>query len=102
MIKGNRLFHNRLFVWPITFRLISVFPGQKMYDVNLKSSPRVASNERPILQFHKVDAAMCDAEGVKVIVGNYFYHFESPMVFAAGKAVPEQHKVSLELFGCDH
>lgn len=73
-----------------------------MYDVELKASPRVAGNERPISLFSKVDAALCDAEGVKVIVGNHFYQFESPMLFIAGKALPEQRRVSLELFGCDH
>lgn len=73
-----------------------------MYDVDLKSSPRVVANERPISLFQKIDAAMCDGEGVKVIVGNHYYHFESPMLFIAGRALPEQHRVSLELFGCDH
>lgn len=73
-----------------------------MYDVELKSSPRVAGNERPISLFNKIDAAMCDSEGVKVIVGNHLYIFSSPMVFIAGRALPEQRRVSLELFGCDH
>lgn len=77
-------------------------PGDKIYDVELRNSPHVASNERPLALFKKVDAAMCDAAGVKVIVGNHFYHFESVMVMVAGRALPEQHKVSLELFGCDH
>lgn len=45
---------------------------------------------------------MCSAVGLKVIVGNHFYHFESPMIMSAAKALPEQHRVSLELFGCDH
>nr|AID59463.1 Wap65-1 [Scophthalmus maximus] len=76
--------------------------GQKIYSVELKASPRVASNERTISLFKKVDAAMCDSKGVKVFVGNHFYHFESTMVFVAGRALPEQHRVSLELFGCDH
>ncbi|XP_056904632.1 hemopexin isoform X2 [Takifugu flavidus] len=76
--------------------------GQKMYDVDLKSSQRVADNERPISLFQKIDAAICDGEGLKVIVGNHYYHFDSPMLFLAGRALPEQRRVSLELFGCDH
>lgn len=73
-----------------------------MFDVELNSSPRVASNERPIWLFNKIDAAMVDSEGLKVIVGNHFYVFGSPMLFIAGRALPEQRRVSLELFGCDH
>lgn len=73
-----------------------------MYDVELKSTPHVAGNERPISQFQKIDAAMCDSEGVKVIVGNHFYIFPSPKIFIAGRALPEQRMASLELFGCDH
>uniref|UniRef100_A0A4W6DJZ8 Hemopexin a n=1 Tax=Lates calcarifer TaxID=8187 RepID=A0A4W6DJZ8_LATCA len=74
----------------------------KIYDVELKASPRVAANERPISLLKKVDAAMCDATGIKVITGNHLYHFESTMVFVTAKSLPEQKRVSLELFGCDH
>ncbi len=70
--------------------------------MELKASPRAAGNERHVSIFKKVDAAMCDVGGIKVIVGNHFYHFESPLLLVASKALPEQHKVSLELFGCDH
>lgn len=70
--------------------------------MELKSTPRVASNERPIAAFKKIDAAMCRPNGVSVFVGNHFYHFESTMLLVAGRALPEQHRVSLELFGCDH
>uniref|UniRef100_A0A7N8WKX1 Hemopexin a n=1 Tax=Mastacembelus armatus TaxID=205130 RepID=A0A7N8WKX1_9TELE len=79
-----------------------IIKGDKIYDVELKASPRVASNERPIALFKKIDAAMCGHDGVRVIVGNHFYHFASTMLFIAGRALPVQHKVSLELFGCDH
>lgn len=68
----------------------------------MKASPRVVGKEYPINFFKKVDAAMCRAEGVTLIAGNQFYHFYSPMTFVAGKILPEQQKVSLELFGCDH
>lgn len=73
-----------------------------MFDVELKSSPRVASNERPISFFNNIDAAMCDSEGVKVVVGNHFYVFGSPMLLSSRMALPDQRRVSLELFGCDH
>ncbi|CAF95977.1 unnamed protein product [Tetraodon nigroviridis] len=79
-----------------------IIKGQKMYDVDLKSSPRVAGIERPISLFSKIDAAMCDSEGVKVVVGNHFYVFASPMIFSTARILPEQRRVSLEMFGCDH
>ena len=73
-----------------------------MYDVEMKVSPHVAGNERPVGVFSKVDAAMCNIEGVKIILGNHFYHFDSAALLASAKLLPEQHRVSLELFGCDH
>lgn len=76
--------------------------GNKIYDVEMKATPRVASNERPISLFKKVDAATCGPGGVKVFVGNHYYHFASVMIMVVGRALPEQHRVSLELFGCDH
>lgn len=68
----------------------------------MNSSPREATNERSIAIFKTMDAAMCDSKGVYVIVGNYYYRFDSIMLMLASKAVPEQHHVSLELFGSDH
>ncbi|KAM4608783.1 hemopexin [Polymixia lowei] len=79
-----------------------IIKGHNLYDVDLSASPRVAGNERPIALFHKVDAAMCGPEGIKVVVGNHFYHFESPMIMSAARSLPEQQRVSLTLFGCDH
>lgn len=68
----------------------------------MQGSPREATNERSIALFKRVDAAMCNSKGVYVIVGNHYYHFESVMLMVAGRALPKQHRVSLELFGCDH
>ncbi|XP_036965639.1 hemopexin [Acanthopagrus latus] len=79
-----------------------IIKGNKIYDVEMKASPRAAVNERTIPVFNNVDAAMCDGTGVKVIKGNHFYHFMSTHEFVAGRSLPEQRKVSLELFGCDH
>lgn len=73
-----------------------------MYDVELKATPRTAGNERPIGPFKRVDTAMCGPGGVKVIIGNHFYHFDSTKLLSTARSLPEQHKVSLELFGCDH
>lgn len=77
-------------------------PGQTLYEVDMKATPRVPVKDGPFTLFKYVDAAMCGKEGVKVIVGNHFYHFESPMVMQAAKVLPEGKRVSTELFGCDH
>nr|AGO59326.1 warm temperature acclimation 65 kDa protein 1 [Plecoglossus altivelis]CCG97808.1 warm temperature acclimation-related 65 kDa protein 1 [Plecoglossus altivelis] len=79
-----------------------IVKGQTVYDIDLKASPRVPVKDGPLALFKKVDAAMCGPDGVKVIVGNHYYHFESVKVMLMGKGLPEQHKVSQELFGCDH
>ncbi|XP_060945109.1 hemopexin [Limanda limanda] len=75
--------------------------GDHIYDVEL-NGPRVAENKQTIALFKKIDAAMCDSSGVKVFVGSHFYHFNSTMELVAARALPEQHRVSTDLFSCDH
>ncbi|XP_070832629.1 hemopexin [Chaetodon trifascialis] len=82
--------------------IVHIIKGQNISEVDLKASPRVAHNEHPIHLFEKVDAAMCNAEGVTVIVGSHFYRFKSTQLLVSENTLPEQHRVSLELFGCDH
>ncbi|XP_029138689.2 hemopexin [Labrus bergylta] len=79
-----------------------IIKGQTIFDVDMKATPHAVTHERPISTFKRVDAAMCHRGGIKVVVGNHFYHFESPMMLSTGRLIPEQHKVSMELFGCDH
>ncbi|KAM9347812.1 hemopexin [Symphorus nematophorus] len=81
---------------------VHLIKGGDVYNVDLKASPRTAGPARPIEAFKKVDAAMCGADGVKVIVGNHYYHFDTPSIFISTRALSEQHKVSQQLFGCDH
>uniref|UniRef100_A0A3Q2DKT4 Hemopexin a n=1 Tax=Cyprinodon variegatus TaxID=28743 RepID=A0A3Q2DKT4_CYPVA len=79
-----------------------IIKGQHIYDVDMSANPRVPTNPRSISVLNRVDAAMCGPHGVTAISGNHFYHFGSVMLMAASKILPEQHRVSLELFGCDH
>uniref|UniRef100_A0A3B3HIX9 Hemopexin n=1 Tax=Oryzias latipes TaxID=8090 RepID=A0A3B3HIX9_ORYLA len=79
-----------------------IIKDRHMYDVDMSATPRTATNKRPISILKKVDGAMCGPGGVKVFRGNHYYHFESPKTFVAARALPEQHRISLELFGCDH
>ncbi|KAJ0070427.1 hypothetical protein NL108_010512 [Boleophthalmus pectinirostris] len=81
---------------------VHIIQGDKMVDVDLKASPRVKTEERPLSLFKKVDAAMCGPNGIKVVVGNHYYHFDTVMLMVGARSLPEQHRVSTELFGCDH
>lgn len=76
--------------------------GQTVYDVDLKATPRVPVKEGSITQFKRIDTAMCGPKGVTVVIGNHYYIYESPMIMMMAKIIPEQHRVSQELFGCDH
>uniref|UniRef100_A0A8C2GZ58 Hemopexin a n=1 Tax=Cyprinus carpio TaxID=7962 RepID=A0A8C2GZ58_CYPCA len=72
-----------------------------VYDVDLKATPRVPVKEGTITHLRKVDTAICGPKGVTVI-SNYYYQYASPMIVMMAKMLPEQHRVSQELFGCDH
>lgn len=84
-------------------RKLTVFSttGQTVYDVDLKATPRVPVKEGTITHLRKVDTAICGPKGVTVI-SNYYYQYASPMIVMMAKMLPEQHRVSQELFGCDH
>ena len=83
--------------------ILLLLTGQTVYDIDLRLRVRVPVEEGlPFTLFKKVDAGMCGPDGVKIIVGSHYYHFESVKVMLMAQALPEQHRVSLELFGCDH
>nr|AMW64453.1 warm temperature acclimation related 65kDa protein 1 [Scomberomorus niphonius] len=79
-----------------------IIKGLTLYEVDMKASPRTARIEHQLSLFKKIDAAMCRLDGIKIIVGNHFYHFMSKMLLIAGRALPQQQRVSQGLFGCDH
>lgn len=71
-----------------------------MYDIDLMASPRAITEELPI-PFLKIDAGLCDADGVKVFNGPEYYEYKSPMLLALSKASPPPQKISPEKFGCE-
>uniref|UniRef100_A0A8C1M3J4 Hemopexin n=1 Tax=Cyprinus carpio TaxID=7962 RepID=A0A8C1M3J4_CYPCA len=79
-----------------------VIKGQTVYDVELKATPRAPAKEGTITQFKKIDAAMCGPKGVTVVIGNHYYLYDSPKIMMMARIMPEQHRVSQGLFGCDH
>ncbi|XP_062332630.1 hemopexin-like [Osmerus eperlanus] len=82
--------------------ILLLLRGQTVYDTDLMASPRVPVKDASFTLFKKVDEGMCGPDGVKVIVGHHYDHFESVKVMLMARVFPEQHRVSLELFGCDH
>lgn len=79
---------------------VQFIQGQKMYEVDLAATPRVVKKERPI-PFSKIDAGLCDTDGVKVFIGPEYYSYETPMILALSRIRPEPHKISPEKFGCE-
>ncbi|CAL8267455.1 unnamed protein product [Lota lota] len=79
-----------------------IIQGHNVYEVNMTTSLPRKPVEDGHLTFKKVDAAMCVSKGVNLIVGNHFYHYESSKVMLHARFLPKQHRVSRELFGCDH
>lgn len=74
--------------------------GQKMFDIDLEATPRAVKAEAP-LPFPKIDAATCHTDGVKVFVGGEYYLYQSPTLLTTSKILPEPHKMSSEMFGCE-
>jgi len=81
--------------------VLHVVKGNQMFDIDLSVTPRTVVKEAR-LPFPKVDAAMCGPSGIKVFVGAEYFEYETPMLLAYSRIKPEPHKVSLEMFGCDH
>ncbi|XP_056321489.1 hemopexin [Danio aesculapii] len=82
--------------------VVHIIKGQSIYDVDLKATPRKLVKEGTITQFKRIDTAMCGPKGVTVVIGNHFYNYDSVPVMLMAKIMPEQQKVSQQLFGCDH
>ncbi|KAK1797554.1 hypothetical protein P4O66_000847 [Electrophorus voltai] len=82
--------------------IVYVIKGKELYEVDLKVKPPVPGKPKPFTTFKKIDTAMCGTKGVTVMIGSHFYHFGSPMLMLASKAIPVKHDVAKELFGCDH
>ncbi|XP_072513711.1 hemopexin [Salminus brasiliensis] len=80
--------------------VVHIIKDQKMMDIDLAATPRVVKIEFPI-PIAKADAAMCDADGVKVYVGPIYYQYQSPRILAVGKISPAPFKISAEKFGCE-
>ncbi|CAL8320242.1 unnamed protein product [Merluccius merluccius] len=83
------------------YSTLYVIKGQQMFEVELSATPRAVVKEAR-LPFPKVDAAMCSPSGVRVTVGAQFYEYESPRLLAFSRIRPQPHKITLEMFGCDH
>uniref|UniRef100_A0A4W4HB14 Hemopexin n=2 Tax=Electrophorus electricus TaxID=8005 RepID=A0A4W4HB14_ELEEL len=77
-----------------------IIQGQKMIDIDLTATPRAVKSEAS-LPIHKVDAATCDSEGVKLFVGPEYYLYQTPKVLAVSKISPVAQKFPPRIFGCE-
>ncbi|KAI1885206.1 hypothetical protein AGOR_G00217790 [Albula goreensis] len=80
---------------------VYVILDKSMHEIDMSKSPPEVGEAVPLPIDH-VDAAVCGPSDLKILRGSHYYEYESPMVFAASKLLPEQHKISSELLGCDH
>ena len=72
-----------------------------MFDIELSATPRAVVHESR-LPFPKVDGAMCGPNGIRVFVGPEYFEYKTPKLLAYSRMRPEPHKITLEMFGCDH
>nr|XP_033803449.1 hemopexin [Geotrypetes seraphini] len=76
-----------------------VIKGNKIQMVDLMSSPRVPEQERVIVHSH-VDSAMCNAEGVHIFSGIYFFQYPNVVSLLSATELPEAHRISTEIMEC--
>ncbi|KAG7331372.1 hypothetical protein KOW79_005341 [Hemibagrus wyckioides] len=81
--------------------VVHVIQGNKIYDVDISHEPPTHTEAKTIPYKH-VDTAMCNANGVSVVVDDDFYHYQSPAIFVTARILPEKQDVAKELLGCDH
>ncbi|XP_076857281.1 hemopexin [Brachyhypopomus gauderio] len=81
---------------------VYIIKGKELFEVDPKATPPKVEKPKPITTFKKIDTAMCGPKGVTVVVGSYFYKYESPMLMLVSKIMPVKHDIAKELFGCDH
>uniref|UniRef100_A0A8C5C128 Hemopexin-like n=1 Tax=Gadus morhua TaxID=8049 RepID=A0A8C5C128_GADMO len=83
------------------YSILHVIKGQQMFDIELSVSPRAVVHEAR-LPFPKVDGAMCGPNGIRVFVGAEYFEYKTPKLLAYSRMRPQAHKITLEMFGCDH
>ncbi|KAM9486808.1 hemopexin [Clarias gariepinus] len=79
--------------------IVHVIQGNNIYDVDLNAHPPTHTEAKPI-PFKHVHTATCGDHGVKVVVDDDYYEYESPMAFVAAKIAPEKKSVPKDLLGC--
>lgn len=67
--------------------------------MDLNAHPPTHTEAKPI-PFKHVHTATCGDHGVKVVVDDDYYEYESPMAFVAAKIAPEKKSVPKDLLGC--
>ncbi|XP_041834475.1 thyroglobulin-like isoform X1 [Melanotaenia boesemani] len=80
--------------------IVHIIQGNRMKDVDLSATEWAVIREFP-LPLSDIDAGLCGPDGIKLFKGSEYYHYESPMILAMGRIVPEPKKITSALLGCE-
>ncbi|XP_069022438.1 hemopexin [Embiotoca jacksoni] len=80
---------------------VHIIQGDRMRDVDLSATPRVVTRDVAI-PVSGIDAGRCGPEGVDVFKGSQYYRYESPMLLAASRIVPQALNITSAMMGCEN
>lgn len=73
--------------------------GDRILDVSLTTTPRVVAQNLPFA-LTNIDAAYCDADGVKLFSGSKYYRYPSVTVMVLTKIAARAEPITSEMMGC--
>ncbi|XP_039998203.1 hemopexin [Xiphias gladius] len=78
---------------------VHIVQKHKMLDVDLTATPRVVTQDLPLPLFD-IDAGLCGPQGVQLFKGSHYYHYDSIILLAGSRIVPEAHNITSKMMGC--
>lgn len=77
----------------------SLSTGERVLDVSLEATPRAVSRNLPFV-LNNIDAAYCDADGVKLFSGSKYYQYTSVTVMVLSKIAARAEPITSAMMGC--
>lgn len=77
----------------------SLSTGDRILDVSLTATPRAVTRNLPFA-LTGIDAAYCDAEGVKLFIGSKYYQYPSVTVMVLSKMAVRPEPITSQMMGC--
>ncbi|TNM94220.1 hypothetical protein fugu_002396 [Takifugu bimaculatus] len=78
---------------------VHIIQGERFLDVSLTATPRVVARNLPFV-LSDIDAAYCDANGVKLFSGSKYYQYPSATILALSKIAALAEPITSEMLGC--